>query len=149
MADYLARTVMSPHELVRVIVPDEIPRIAEELIRLVDNENCCLVLTTGGTGPAARDVTPEATEMVCERILPGFGEAMRAESRLIVPTAILSRQMSGTRGSCLIINLPGKPSAIEECMRVVMPAIPDCIDLIGGPRLEVIPSIDAPRPHDR
>ena len=149
MAEYLSHTVVTPHEFVRSLVPDEIPRISEELIRLADDEGCCLVLTTGGTGPAARDVTPEATEMVCDRILPGLGEAMRAESRLIVPTAILSRQLAGTRGSCLIINLPGKPTAIEECMSVVIPAIPDCIDLIGGPRLEVIPSIGAPRPHQR
>ncbi|MCP4080243.1 MAG: molybdopterin adenylyltransferase, partial [Planctomycetaceae bacterium] len=93
------------------------------------------VVTTGGTGPAARDVTPEATEAVVEKVLPGFGEMMRQVSLQYVPTAILSRQTAGTRGHCLIINLPGKPKAIAECLDAVMPAVPYCIDLIGGPYL--------------
>ena len=93
------------------------------------------MVTTGGTGPAARDVTPEATEAVVEKVLPGFGEMMRQVSLQYVPTAILSRQTAGTRGHCLIINLPGKPKAIAECLDAVMPAVPYCIDLIGGPYL--------------
>jgi molybdopterin adenylyltransferase len=94
--------------------------------------NCSLVVTTGGTGPALRDVTPEATESVCEKMMPGFGEQMRAVSLRVVPTAILSRQTAGIRGRCLIINLPGKPSAIRDCLQAVFPAVPYCIDLIGG-----------------
>ena len=103
---------------------------------MCDEQRCPLVLTTGGTGPAARDVTPEATEAVCERLLPGFGELMRAASLRIVPTAILSRQIAGTRGQSLIINLPGNPSAVADCLDAVFPAVPYCIDLLGGPRLE-------------
>ena len=103
---------------------------------LVDNEKCCLVVTTGGTGPATRDVTPEATEAVCDRMMPGFGELMRAESLKFVPTAILSRQTAGLRGSSLIVNLPGKPKSIRECLDAVFPAIPYCIDLMEGPFLE-------------
>jgi len=106
------------------------------LERLVDEEQCCLVITTGGTGPAERDVTPEATEAVCDRLMPGFGELMRAESLKHVPTAILSRQTAGLRGSSLIINLPGKPRAIRQCLDAVFPAVPYCIDLMGGPYLE-------------
>ena len=102
---------------------------------LIDNEECCLVVTTGGTGPAARDVTPEATEAVCDRMMPGFGELMRAESLKFVPTAILSRQTAGLRGSSLIVNLPGKPKSIRECLDAVFPAIPYCIDLMEGPFL--------------
>jgi molybdopterin adenylyltransferase len=118
------------------VIPDEQDVIASTLCDLADHARCCLILTTGGTGPSIRDVTPEATESVCTKILPGFGEAMRAVSLLKVPTAILSRQTAGIRGSCLIVNLPGKPRAIRECLEVVFPAIPYCIDLIGGPFLE-------------
>ncbi|MCS7080958.1 MAG: molybdopterin adenylyltransferase [Chloracidobacterium sp.] len=117
------------------LVPDEQPLIEAELRRLADDEGCCLVVTTGGTGPAPRDVTPEATEAVCEKLLPGFGELMRAVSLKYVPTAILSRQTAGIRGRCLIVNLPGKPKSIRECLEAVFPAIPYCIDLIGGPYL--------------
>ena len=99
---------------------------------MIDMIGCDLVLTTGGTGPALRDVTPEATEAVCEKMMPGFGELMRAESLKIVPTAILSRQTAGIRGHCLVINLPGQPKAIRECLEPVFPAVPYCIDLIGG-----------------
>ena len=102
--------------------------------RFIDNEGCCLVVTTGGTGPATRDVTPEATEAVCDRMMPGFGELMRAESLKFVPTAILSRQTAGLRGSS-IVNLPGKPKSIRECLDAVFPAIPYCIDLMEGPYL--------------
>ena len=118
------------------IVPDEQDIIEKTIIHLVDTENCCLVVTTGGTGPAKRDVTPEATEAVCDRMMPGFGELMRAESLKFVPTAILSRQTAGLRGSSLIINLPGKPKSIRECLDAVFPAVPYCIDLMEGPYLE-------------
>ena len=121
--------------------PDEQDQLEKTMKTLADEEGCCLVVTTGGTGPAPRDVTPEATVAVCDKMLPGFGEAMRAESLKIVPTAILSRQCAGTRGSCLIVNLPGKPKAIEECLQVIFPAIPYCIDLIGGPHLETDASV--------
>ena len=99
-------------------------------------KDCCLVVTTGGTGPAARDVTPEATLAVSEKEMPGFGELMRQVSLLAVPTAILSRQTAGVRGSSLIVNLPGQPKAIGECLDAVFPAIPYCVDLIGGPYLD-------------
>ena len=106
------------------------------MIELCDTEGCCLVVTTGGTGPALRDVTPEATENVCEKMMPGFGELMRQESLKFVPTAILSRQTAGIRGKSLIINLPGKPKSIRECLDAVFPAVPYCIDLLEGPFLE-------------
>ena len=118
------------------IVPDEQELIEECIVNLVDNEKCCLVVTTGGTGPAKRDVTPEATEAVCDKMMPGFGELMRKESLKFVPTAILSRQTAGLRGSSLIINLPGKPKSIRECLDAVFPAVPYCIDLMDGPFLE-------------
>lgn len=118
------------------IVPDEIDRIAAELTRQADEAGCCLIVTTGGTGPAPRDVTPEATLRVVEREMPGFGELMRATSLQYVPTAILSRQTAGIRGRTLIVNLPGRPKSIRENLEAVFPAIPYCIDLIGGPRLE-------------
>ncbi len=118
------------------IIPDEQEVIEKTIIDMVDNKNCCLVVTTGGTGPAKRDVTPEATEAVCDRMMPGFGELMRAESLKYVPTAILSRQTAGLRGGSLIINLPGKPKSIRECLDAVFPAVPYCIDLMEGPYLE-------------
>jgi molybdopterin adenylyltransferase len=117
------------------LIPDEQPVIETTLRELCDTAGCCLVVTTGGTGPAKRDVTPEATEAVCDKILDGFGELMRAVSLKIVPTAILSRQIAGIRGKSLIVNLPGKPSAIRDCLLAVFPAIPYCIDLIEGPYL--------------
>ena len=116
-------------------------QIEAELRRLADEVGCALVVTTGGTGPALRDVTPEATAAVCDRLLPGFGEAMRTASLRYVPTAILSRQLAGTRGRTLIVNLPGRPKAIRENLEAVFPAIPYCIDLIGGPRLETNPAV--------
>lgn len=118
------------------VIADEQSEIEQKLIDMVDNKNCSLVVTTGGTGPALRDVTPEATEAVCEKMLPGFGELMRQESLKFVPTAILSRQTAGVRGKALIINLPGKPKSIRECLDAVFPAVPYCIDLIGGAYLE-------------
>lgn len=121
-----------PHAL---IIPDEQEQIEATLKALCDDEGCSVVVTTGGTGPAKRDVTPEATEAVCDKMMPGFGELMRAVSLKSVPTAILSRQTAGIRGNSLIINLPGKPAAIRECLLAVMPAVPYCVDLIGGPYL--------------
>lgn len=119
-----------------VVIPDEQDIIEKTLIELTDDKGCCLVVTTGGTGPAKRDVTPEATEAVCDRMMPGFGELMRAESLKFVPTAILSRQTAGLRKDSLIVNLPGKPKSIRECLDAVFPAIPYCIDLMEGPFLE-------------
>lgn len=115
------------------LIPDEQTLIEQTLIELVDIEKCCLIVTTGGTGPALRDVTPEATEKVCKKMMPGFGELMRQVSLQYVPTAILSRQTAGIRGNSLIVNLPGKPKSIKECLDAVFPAIPYCIDLLNGP----------------
>lgn len=126
----------SPWEKEYAVIPDEQKVIENTLIEFIDDKGCCLVLTTGGTGPAARDVTPEATEAVCQKMMPGFGELMRSTSLQYVPTAILSRQTAGIRGKGLILNLPGKPKAIKECLEAVFPAIPYCIDLIEGPFLE-------------
>jgi molybdopterin adenylyltransferase len=137
---YLERVLSSPWECFSNIVPDDRPTIEKMLIHLVDEIGCCLVVTTGGTGPAMRDVTPEATEFVCEKLLPGFGELMRTISLTKVPTAILSRQTAGIRYGCLIVNLPGQPRAISECLDAVFPAIPYCIDLIGGPSLQTVES---------
>lgn len=133
---WFTRVLTSAWQPVAKIIPDEQPQIEAALRELSDVEHCCLIVTTGGTGPALRDVTPEATEAVCSKILPGFGELMRSASLKFVPTAILSRQTAGIRGKCLIINLPGKPSAINDCLQAVFPAIPYCIDLIGGVYLE-------------
>ena len=130
-----------PWQAVTRIVPDERDRIEAALIELCDREGCALVVTTGGTGPAPRDVTPEATEAVCERMMPGFGEMMRRESLKQVPTAILSRQTAGIRDRSLIVNLPGKPSSIEMTLHAIFPAIPYCLDLIGAARLETDPRI--------
>lgn len=132
----LREWLATPFETAYAVIPDERAQIAAELRRLADEVGCCLVVTTGGTGPAVRDVTPEATADVCEKMLPGFGELMRATSLKYVPTAILSRQTAGIRGRTLIVNLPGRPKAIRENLEAVFPAIPYCIDLIGGPRLE-------------
>lgn len=134
--DELERILTSEWEPVARVVPDNIPEIENALKELCDDEGCCLVVTTGGTGPAVRDVTPEATEAVCGKMMPGFGELMRQVSLKFVPTAILSRQTAGIRGKSLIVNLPGKPSAIHDCLLAVFPAIPYCVDLIEGPYLE-------------
>ncbi len=136
----LTEFLVTPWQPVAHIVPDERARIERALIELAEKDGCCLVLTTGGTGPAPRDVTPEATEAVCERLLPGFGELMRTASLKEVPTAILSRQAAGTRGRTLFVNLPGRPSAIRTCLDAVFPAIPYCLDLIDGYRLDTDPS---------
>lgn len=135
-AELLREWLSTPFELDYKVVPDEQAVIESELKRMADVVGCALVVTTGGTGPAPRDVTPEATEAVCDKLLPGFGELMRSASLKYVPTAILSRQTAGTRKQTLIVNLPGKPKSIRENLEVVFPAVPYCIDLIGGPRLE-------------
>ena len=132
MKDYLK----NPFEIEYRCIPDEQDIIEKTMIELCDEKGCDLVVTTGGTGPAPRDVTPEATENVCEKMMPGFGELMRQVSLQYVPTAILSRQTAGIRGKSLIINLPGKPKSIRECLDAVFPAVPYCIDLIGGRYIE-------------
>lgn len=136
MQAWFEKTLISQWEAVAQIVPDEQDQVEQALKRLADEEGCCLIVTTGGTGPARRDITPEATAAVCDKILDGFGEQMRAVSLKFVPTAILSRQIAGIRGQSLIINLPGKPSAIDDCLNAVFPAVPYCIDLLEGPYLE-------------
>lgn len=132
LTDYLS----SEWEPVYRVVADDQKVVEAALIALADNELCCLIITTGGTGPAPRDMVPEATEAVCQKMLPGFGELMRQVSLKYVPTAILSRQTAGIRSKTLIINLPGKPKSIRECLDAVFPAVPYCIDLIEGPYLE-------------
>ena len=139
--ELLKEWLVTPFEVAYAVVPDEQDQIEATLKEFADQKGCSLVVTTGGTGPALRDITPGATEAVCEKMLPGFGEQMRAASLKYVPTAILSRQTAGTRGSCLIVNLPGKPKAIRENLEVVFPAIPYCIDIIGGAFLETDESI--------
>ena len=126
----------SPWSAFYRLIADDQPTIETTLIDLCDREHCDLVVTTGGTGPAPRDVTPEATAAVCQRMMPGFGELMRTASLKFVPTAILSRQTAGIRGKTLIINLPGKPKSIRECLDAVFPAVPYCLDLIGAARME-------------
>lgn len=150
VADYMSRALAGEWTAVARIIPDDRAIIAETLIELCDEQGCCLVVTTGGTGPALRDVTPEATEDVIEKPMPGFGELMRQVSLKKVPTAILSRQTAGIRGASLIVNLPGRPRAIGECLDAVMPAIPYCIDLIGGPFIETDPKVvEAFRPGQK
>ena len=129
---YMSEVLTNDWAPVARVVPDELGAIQAALIELIDERGCSLVVTTGGTGPARRDITPEATEAVCEKMMPGFGELMRQVSLQYVPTAILSRQTAGIRGKALVVNLPGKPSAIRDCLDAVMPAIPYCIDLIEG-----------------
>ena len=150
IVDYMKRVLASSWEPVTRVISDDVKLIESTLIELADQENCCLIVTTGGTGPAVRDVTPEATEAVCEKMMPGFGEAMRAVSLTKVPTAILSRQTAGIRGQSLIVNLPGNPKAIAECLDAVFPGIPYCIDLLEGPYIESDPEqIEAFRPRKK
>jgi len=127
--------ITSDWEKIYKVIPDEVDLIAQNLISLSDDDECCLIFTTGGTGPAPRDVTPEATEKVCQKMMPGFGELMRKESLQYVPTAILSRQTAGIRNKSLIVNLPGKPKSIRECIQAVFPAIPYCLELIGAHKM--------------
>lgn len=132
---YLTDVLTCAFEPVARVISDDQELIEQTLRSLAKEENCCLVITTGGTGPAVRDVTPEATEAVCQKMMPGFGELMRKVSLEKVPTAILSRQTAGICGHSLIVNLPGQPKAIKECLDAVFPAIPYCIDLLEGPYL--------------
>ena len=133
---WFGAALASPWRMETRLIPDEQPMIEQTLIELCDTVGCHLVLTTGGTGPAPRDVTPEATLAVAQKVMPGFGEQMRAVSLKYVPTAILSRQVGAIRGKSLILNLPGQPKAIKETLDGVFAAVPYCIDLIGGPYIE-------------
>ena len=143
---FLEEALTSSWEFSRRLVEDEQDVIEKALIDLCE-EGCSVIITTGGTGPAPRDVTPEATEAVCERMLPGFGEQMRAISLKHVPTAVLSRQTAGIRGSTLILNLPGSPRSIREILDEIFAAVPYCVDLIGGPYITTKPSVvDSFRP---
>lgn len=142
IVDVLSRWISSEWQPVVRVVPDDQPTIEATLRELADTVGCPLIVTTGGTGPAPRDVTPDATAAVCDRLFPGFGEQMRAVSMRSVHTAILSRQLAGTRGTTLIVNLPGKPAAIEECLGAVFSAMTYCIGLLGGKRF--VAHADAP-----
>ncbi len=135
ICEYLRDVLTCPFEPVTRVIADEQALIEQALRELCEAEQCCLVITTGGTGPALRDVTPEATEAVCQKMMPGFGELMRKVSLSKVPTAILSRQTAGICNAALIVNLPGQPKAIKECLDAIFPAIPYCIDLLEGPYL--------------
>jgi molybdopterin adenylyltransferase len=143
MAAWLDKAVLSPWEKIVRVIPDGIDSVRDTLIELCDVEHVDLIFTTGGTGPAPRDLTPEAMAGVIEKELPGFGELMRKISLEKVPTAILSRQSAGTRGRTLIVNLPGKPSSIAVCLDAVFPAIPYCLDLIEAGRIETDPAVCA------
>ena len=139
--------IKSPWTAIYRCVPDERDAVEAALIELADQEQCSVVVTTGGTGPAPRDITPEATEAVCDRMMPGFGEQMRAISLKYVPTAILSRQVGGLRGQSLIFNLPGRPKSIRETIDDLWKAVPYCIDLMGGPYMDMDANVcDAFRP---
>ena len=134
--DTLNQIINSKWIPITKLIPDEKNEIEKTLIQLVDVENCCLIITTGGTGPSSRDVTPEATENVCERMMPGYGELMRTISLEYVPTAVLSRQTAGLRGNSLILNLPGSPKAIHQTLIPLFESIPACIDLMDGPFID-------------
>jgi len=141
LEEWFTRALLSPWQSITRLIPDEQALIEATLIELADTEHCDLILTTGGTGPAPRDVTPEATLAVAHKVLPGFGEQMRAVSLKYVPTAILSRQVGVIRGQSLIINLPGQPKAIKETLDGIFAAVPYCIDLIGGAYIETHPDV--------
>ncbi len=150
LREWLSRALFNPVTFVEKLVADDQATIEAALVQLVDVDGCCIVLTTGGTGPAPRDVTPDATAAIAHRVMDGFGERMRQISLCFVPTAILSRQIAVTRGACLIINLPGQPKAIAQTLGGfkaaagsalrdevgIFAAVPYCVDLLGGPRLE-------------
>jgi len=137
---YFSKVLTTPFRIERRVIPDGFESVRDTLIDLADTVGCDLIVTTGGTGPAPRDLTPEATLAAAPRELPGFGELMRKVSLDQVPTAILSRQLAAHRGKCLIINLPGKPAAIELCLDAVMPAVPYCLDLIGASFIDTDPA---------
>ena len=134
---YLRKHVSSALDVVMRTVPDEQEQIEAAIASLVDAERCALVVTTGGTGPGPRDVTPEATEAACSRMLPGFGERMRAHSLQYTPLAILSRGSAGIRGEAVVVNLPGKPSAVDECLQVILQPAVHAVRVAGGPRVEL------------
>jgi molybdopterin adenylyltransferase len=138
---WLRRAVATPRDYTRRVVPDGLESVRDVLIELADEQGADLILTTGGTGPSARDLTPEAMQRVITKELPGFGELMRQVSQKLVPTAILSRQTAGVRGQTLIINLPGKPSSIEVCLNAVFPAVPYCLELIGAGAIMAHPAM--------
>jgi molybdopterin adenylyltransferase len=145
---YLTAVLTTPFRIERRIIPDGLESVRDTLIDLADNVGCDLIVTTGGTGPSPRDLTPEATLAACPRELPGFGELMRQVSLSQTPTAILSRQLAAHRDKCLVINLPGKPAAIELCLNAVMPAVPYCLDLIGAAWIDTDPArVKAFRPR--
>ncbi len=137
MVEWIQNAILSPHSIITKIVPDEKDKIIAKLKELTDELGCDIVLTTGGTGPTPRDVTPEATIQVCDRIYDGFAQQMRAVSLITVPTAILSRQVAGTRGKSIIINLPGKPEAISVCLSGVFLAIPKLLELLSGINIQI------------
>jgi len=151
LQSWLTGAVRNPIHWETRLIPDDAPGISAALVDLVDTHHCDLVLTTGGTGPAPRDVTPEATLAVADKVMPGFGEQMRQISLTFVPTAILSRQVAVIRGKALVINLPGQPKAIAETLaglpnaerpvQGIFAAVPYCIDLIGGPYIETDPAV--------
>lgn len=146
---YLTRVLTTPFAILRRVIPDGFESVRDTLVALVDVEGCDLVLTTGGTGPSDRDLTPEATMAAAPRLYPGFGELMRQVSLREVPTAILSRQVAAQRGRCLVVNLPGKPGSIATCLDAIFAAVPYCLDLIGAARLETDPAaIVAFRPKE-
>ena len=150
IVETLTEYLTSPWEKEYAVIPDEQDQLEATMKKMADDEGCCLIVTSGGTGPAPRDVTPEATEAVCHKMMPGFGELMRQTSLQYVPTAILSRQTAGIRNQTLIINLPGKPRAIRQCLDAVFPAVPYCIDLIDGPFLECNEAVIKPfRPKSK
>ncbi|MBL6731322.1 MAG: molybdopterin adenylyltransferase [Candidatus Poseidoniaceae archaeon] len=134
---FFKEAIVSPLEINYSCIADEKSAIEREIKRMCDDLGCSVVVTTGGTGPALRDVTPEATAAVCDKILDGFGEQMRAISLQYVPTAILSRQIGGIRGKCLVFNLPGRPKSIRETIDEIWRAVPYCVDLIGGPYIDM------------
>jgi len=145
--EFFSQAIKSPWTTHYRCVPDEKEIVEQTLIELCDEVGCHVVVTTGGTGPAARDITPEATETVCDRMMPGFGEQMRSISLAFVPTAILSRQVGGLRGNSLIFNLPGRPKAIRETIDEIWKAVPYCVDLMQGPYMDMDASVcDAFRP---
>jgi molybdopterin adenylyltransferase len=141
LTDWFQQALSSPWQAYTRLIADEQADISATLIDLVDNQHCSLVITTGGTGPAPRDVTPEATLAVADRVLPGFGEEMRRASLRYAPTALLSRQVGVSRGRCLILNLPGQPKAIKETLDGIFSAVPYCIELLGGPIIRTHPDI--------
>lgn len=141
IAAWLTAAIRSPWIPERRVIPDGVAPVRDTLIDLADTVGAGLIFTTGGTGPAPRDLTPEAMAMVITREMPGFGEMMRRVSAETVPTAILSRQTAGIRGRCLIVNLPGKPTAIAVCLAAIFPAIPYCLDLMEAGRIETDPAV--------